>query len=76
MSKLQVTFHTSISWRVLSTHGSSNSAGYWTSSYAHKQDAVQHADKLGGKAYEVTSEFMYQGTEIDVLVSETWRLLK
>ncbi len=80
---IEVKFHTSTSWRVLSTREGCNSAGYWTSSYIEREDALSHQRRLleaeGGGAvdcFEVTSEFMYENNKIVARVSEKWRLLK
>ncbi len=72
---MSASFHINVSWRVLSTRKGACDAGYWTSSYENKYDAVHHAGEMEGQAYEVTSEFMYEGTKLVGHVSETWRLL-
>ena len=75
-------FKKSISWRVTSTRGEFTDAGYWTSSYSNRANALEHAQTMkksaakGGVAcYEVTDEFMYEDGKLVQHVSETWRLL-
>ncbi len=43
-----------ISWRVTSVRNECSDAGYWTASYMDRDEAIEHAECLEGKAYEVT----------------------
>lgn len=69
-------FKKQVSWVVTSTREHCTDAGYWTSSYDCKEDAVRHADRMEANAYEVTDEFMWEDGKIVQHVSQTWRLLK
>jgi len=77
MSKYKV--KTSIGWRVLSCRNDggiiARDAGYWTSSYLNKEEAMHHADRVSGQCFEVTSRFLYKGNTLELFVGETWELL-
>ena len=70
-------FKDRISWRVISTRGdSATDAGYWTSSYLDREDAIEHAERMKvNTVYEVTDVFMWQDGKLVQHVSETWRKL-
>ncbi len=70
-------FEKSVSWRVLSTRGSHMSdAGYWTSSYMDREDALEHAKSMKvTSVYEVTDKWLYEDDRPVQMVSETWSRL-
>lgn len=79
MNNREFHIETSIGWRVLSNRNDGGrviyDAGYWTSSYTDKEDAVRHSEKLDGQAFEVTSRFLYKGKQMVQFLGQTWELI-